>query len=329
MAVAQKEAEKLSLHQDPVRNVDFVLKNLFAGGVAGMCSKTAVAPLDRIKILLQAHNSHYKHCGVFSGLGNIIKRESFLALYKGNGAQMVRIFPYAATQFTAFEIYKKFFGKILGPNPYITHADKFFAGAGAGMTAVTLTYPLDTIRARLAFQITGEHKYKGILHTATLMFRNEGGVRALYRGFVPTLCGMAPYAGFSFYCFEMIKFLCMKYIPNWTCKKLERNTGGLVLTVPAKLLSGGLAGAVAQSFSYPFDVTRRRMQLAMMHPDTAKFGMGMVSTLKLIYTENGIVRGLYRGMSINYLRAIPMVAVSFSTYELLKQALKLDTGMKI
>lgn len=55
----------------------------------------------------------------------------------------------------------------------------------------------------------------------------------------------------------------------------------------------------------------------------------MVSTLKHIYAENGVWRGLYRGMSINYLRAIPMVAVSFSTYEVLKQALNLDTGMKI
>lgn len=72
-----------------------------------MCSKTTVAPLDRIKILLQAHSEHYKHLGVFSGLRHIIRKESFIALYKGNGAQMVRIFPYAATQFTAFEMYKK------------------------------------------------------------------------------------------------------------------------------------------------------------------------------------------------------------------------------
>lgn len=72
-----------------------------------MCSKTTVAPLDRMKILLQAHQTHYKHCGVFSGLLNIVKKESFIALYKGNGAQMVRIFPYAATQFTSFEFYKR------------------------------------------------------------------------------------------------------------------------------------------------------------------------------------------------------------------------------
>ena len=49
--------------------------------------------------------------------------------------------------------------------------------------------------------------------------------------------------------------------------------GGLVLLVPAKLLCGGFAGAVAQTFSYPFDVTRRRMQLAYMKPETRKFGL--------------------------------------------------------
>ena len=55
----------------------------------------------------------------------------------------------------------------------------------------------------------------------------------------------------------------------------------------------------------------------------------MFLTLKFIYLENGIVKGLYRGLSINYIRAMPMVAVSFTSYELLKQALGLDTGIPI
>lgn len=59
------------------------------------------------------------------------------------------------------------------------------------------------------------------------------------------------------------------------------------------------------------------------------YRLGMVDTLRLIYKENGISRGLYRGMSINYMRAIPMVAVSFSTYEVTKQLLGLDTGISI
>ena len=49
--------------------------------------------------------------------------------------------------------------------------DKLVAGSGAGITAVTLTYPLDTIRARLAFQVTGEHVYTGIIHTSIKIFK--------------------------------------------------------------------------------------------------------------------------------------------------------------
>ena len=54
-----------------------------------------------------------------------------------------------------------------------------------------------------------------------------------------------------------------------------------------------------------------------------------VGTLCLIYRENGIVGGLYRGLSINYIRACPMVAISFSVYEVMKELLHLETGIKI
>ncbi|CAH0563406.1 unnamed protein product [Brassicogethes aeneus] len=308
------------------KNFQFVCKNLLCGGIAGMVSKTTVAPLDRVKILLQAHNRHHESHGVYSGIKHIIKTESPWALYKGNGAQMVRIFPYAATQFTSFEMYKRYLDGVFGAG---SHIDKFIAGAAAGLTAVTLTYPLDTIRARLAFQISGEHVYTGIAHAAVTIFKEEGGARALYRGFVPTLMGMVPYAGLSFYCFEYLKWGCMKYVPSQTCRPCKKNTGGLVLLLPAKLICGGLAGAAAQSVSYPLDVTRRRMQLAMLSPATAHYAKGTFTTLRHIYREHGLVRGLYRGMSINYMRAIPMVAVSFSTYELCKQILDLDTGLNL
>lgn len=110
--------------------------HLFPTGIAGCCAKTTIAPLDRIKILLQAQNPHYKHLGissrheyvcscvylcvfwksemtvllflgVFATLKAVPQKEGFIGLYKGNGAMMVRIFPYGAIQFMAFENYKK------------------------------------------------------------------------------------------------------------------------------------------------------------------------------------------------------------------------------
>lgn len=46
------------------------------------------------------------------------------------------------------------------------------SGSSAGVTAVFLTYPLDTVRARLAFQVTGRHVYTGIFHTASTIFKS-------------------------------------------------------------------------------------------------------------------------------------------------------------
>ena len=96
--------------------------------------------------------------------------------------------------------------------------------------------------------MSGHHIYDGILDCATTIFRTEGGVKALYRGFAPTICGMIPYAGLSFYCFESFKYLCMFYLPQYTTNSLSSNTGGKALLIQYKLLCGGLAGAVAQTF---------------------------------------------------------------------------------
>ena len=111
-----------------------------------MVAKTAVAPLDRLKILLQAQNVHYKQEGVISGLPKIVRTEGMLSLFRGNGAQMVRIFPYSAIQFTSFEFYKRTIPRLLGLEESKAHATKFVAGAMAGVTSVTCTFPLDLVR---------------------------------------------------------------------------------------------------------------------------------------------------------------------------------------
>ncbi|GAB5578422.1 mitochondrial coenzyme A transporter SLC25A42 isoform X1 [Prionailurus iriomotensis] len=251
----------------PTARRDFYwLRSFLAGGIAGCCAKTTVAPLDRVKVLLQAHNHHYKHLGVFSALRAVPQKEGYLGLYKGNGAMMIRIFPYGAIQFMAFEHYKTVITTKLGVSG---HVHRLMAGSMAGMTAVICTYPLDMVRVRLAFQVKGEHTYTGIIHAFKTIYAKEGGFLGFYRGLMPTILGMAPYA------------------------------------------------------VYPFDVTRRRMQLGTVLPEFEKC-LTMWETMKYVYGHHGIRRGLYRGLSLNYIRCIPSQAVAFTTYELMKQFFHLN-----
>ncbi|XP_067996255.1 solute carrier family 25 member 16 isoform X3 [Melanerpes formicivorus] len=261
-------------------------------GVAGCCAKTTTAPLDRVKILLQAHNHHYKHLGVFSTLCAVPRKEGYLGLYKGNGAMMIRIFPYGAIQFMAFDQYKKVIKKQLGISG---HVHRLMAGSMA------------VIQPKVAKKKQGK----------------EGGFSGFYRGLMPTVVGMAPYAGFSFFTFGTLKSIGLAQAPNLLGRPSLDNPDVLVLKTHVNLLCGGIAGAIAQTISYPLDVTRRRMQLGAVLPDSEKC-LTMVQTLKYVYQQHGIRRGLYRGLSLNYIRCIPSQAVAFTTYELMKQFLHLN-----
>lgn len=296
------------------------MKTLLAGGVAGCCAKSTVAPFDRVKILLQAHHVHYRNLGILSTVSHVVTREGLQGLFRGNSAQMVRIFPYAATQFASYEQYKVYLQKQFGCH----HWTKLVAGSMAGMTAVLLTYPLDVIRARLAFQMAGEIIYTGVVDAFRVMITREGGFRALYKGIVPTMIGMAPYAGLSFYSFETLKATMLDYFPEIFGRPCPDHEGDVVLVISAKLFCGGLAGALAQTISYPLDVARRKMQLALMLPESHKFST-WYTTILVVVQEHGIRHGLFRGLTLNYLKVMPMVAVSFSVYETMKQFLGLET----
>uniref|UniRef100_A0A3B5LZM5 Solute carrier family 25 member 16 n=2 Tax=Xiphophorus couchianus TaxID=32473 RepID=A0A3B5LZM5_9TELE len=252
----------------PAKRDYYWLRSFVAGGVAGCCAKTTIAPLDRVKILLQGQNPHYKHLGVFSTFMAVPKKEGILGLYRGNGAMMVRIFPYGAIQFMAFDKYKKLLNKRIGISG---HIHRLVAGSMAGMTAVICTYPLDVVRARLAFQVKGDQRYSGIIDVFRSIYRKEGA-SGFYRGLTPTLVGMAPYAGLSFFTFGTLKSQGLKHFPEQLGRPSSDNPDVLVLKAHINLLCGGVAGAFAQTVSYPLDVARRRMQLGTVLPDSDKCG---------------------------------------------------------
>lgn len=295
---------------------DHVLLTFVAGGLSTCCAKTSTAPLERLKILFQAQNQHYKNMGVFRALKTIYHKEGPLGYYRGNGALMLRVFPYGAVQFVSYEQYKKVLNSL-----YFNGAlSKLLSGSFAGITACSLTYPLDVVRSRLAFQVADEQIYCGICHVIRQIITTEGGFAGLYRGYAATALSMIPAVGFGFFTYESIKDFILSLSGPLTKKNRE---GQEVLTPIGGLLCGAVAGASSQTVAYPLDVVRRRMQLAGAVSDGYKYS-GCINTFVTVYLEDGVRKGLYRGLSINYLRVIPQVAVMFSVYELTKQYLSSD-----
>ena len=231
---------------------------------------------------------------------------------------MARVFPQGALQFACYEILKRTIPVVSGWKKN-DHNLKFVAGSVSGLISVTATYPLDAIRARLANQVAGETKYRGIVHTGVVIFRTEGGMRGLYRGLLPTLIGIIPYSGLAFYFFELNKSLVVTHCP-WA--RVVETDGSVRVSLTARLLCSGLAGAFSQTISYPLDVVRRRMQVGGLEG-------GMMKIFWTTYLEAGVIRGLFRGMTVNYMRAIPQTAVLFSVYETMKEWMGLQTGIKI
>ncbi|XP_063131815.1 mitochondrial coenzyme A transporter SLC25A42 isoform X2 [Rattus norvegicus] len=118
---------------------------------------------------------------------------------------MVRVIPYAAIQFSAHEEYKRILGHYYGfRGEALPPWPRLLAGALAGTTAASLTYPLDLVRARMA--VTPKEMYSNIFHVFIRISREEG-LKTLYFGFTPTVLGVIPYAGLSFFTYESLKSL--------------------------------------------------------------------------------------------------------------------------
>ncbi|KAK3390928.1 mitochondrial carrier domain-containing protein [Podospora didyma] len=339
--------------QQNKQSFDYVWRSGVAGGLAGCAAKTVVAPLDRVKILFQSHNPHFiKYAGSWVGVSeamkDIYRQDGPLGLFRGHSATLLRIFPYAAIKFLAYEQIR---AVIIHSKEQETPFRRLISGSLAGVTSVFFTYPLEVIRVRLAFetkkegrsslrsickQIYGEHPYQkplvaelpGASGAAATAAANalapRSGLVNFYRGFSPTLLGMLPYAGMSFLTHDTLgDVLRLPQFAKWTTLPKPANAPpgkAAPLRSWAELFAGGVAGLVSQTASYPLEVIRRRMQVGGAVGDGHRLRIG--ETAKLIMRERGI-RGFFVGLTIGYVKVVPMAAAAFYTYERLKMALSI------
>lgn len=273
------------------------LKQMAAGGGAGIVAKTVVAPFERVKIVCQTGES----VGMLQTTRSIFVSEGVLGFWRGNMAACVRVVPHKAVLFAFSDFYKDLF-RSMDPSGQLPAWGPFVSGSLSGFTASIITYPLDLIRTRVSGQIGENLVYSGIAHTFTRTLREEG-YRALFRGIGPTLFGALPYEGIKFGSYDILT----SHLPGDIDPKAD---------FAGKILCGGGAGVLATIFTYPNDTVRRRLQMQGAGGAARQYKNAWDCYVKLARNEGWTV--YYRGLTPTLVRAMPNMGVQFATYDFLK-----------
>lgn len=179
-------------------------------------------------------------------LARMIGEGGLTGMWRGNGINVIKIAPESAIKFAAYEQCKRL---ILGEQrdtPLAIH-ERFLAGATAGAVSQTVIYPLEVLKTRLALRRTGQ--YNGILDAARKIYAREG-LRCFYKGYIPNILGIVPYAGIDLAVYETLK---KKYISRYSAN--NEQPGMLLL-----LACGSASCTLGQVCSYPLALVRTRLQ---------------------------------------------------------------------
>lgn len=280
----------------PVDVMSFA-KDFLAGGIAAAISKTAVAPIERVKLLLQvqhvskqiAADKQYK--GIVDCLVRIPKEQGLLSFWRGNLANVIRYFPTQALNFAFKDKYKQVF---LGGVDKRTQFWRYFlgnlaSGGAAGATSLCFVYPLDFARTRLAADVgkgPQNREFSGLVNCLGKIFKSDG-LLGLYRGFSVSVQGIIIYRAAYFGFYDTTKGML---------KTDPKNTPLVVSWMIAQTVT-----VISGIISYPFDTVRRRM---MMQSGRAKSDMLYKNTLdcwmKIGKTEGA--KAFFKGALSNIIR---------------------------
>ena len=287
-----------------------MIEGVVYGALAGITAKTVIAPAERIKMSFQVSNERFSYHSAYLRGKKFISSGGFLSLWRGHSTTILRVAPYAGFSYAFHDVAEKVFKRMAGdPLPF---SYKFLAGSIGGISGTLLTYPLDVLRVRLAL-IPGS-TFRSLIR--------QGG---LYHGLLPTLLGIIPYAGTTW----SVKQILQELYFDMTGNKLM---GGSLL------IANIIAGLSGQLVTYPLDIIRRRMQMAindplMKHHVTIRYFFEFICIylkkivhrciLKNLIEKEGY-RALTKGFSINIIKGPITLGISLTTYDFLKHFLHIN-----
>jgi len=289
MSAPPKQKPQLSAQQQAIN----FSKDLLAGGVSAAVSKTAVAPIERVKLLLQvqasstqiAADKQYK--GIVDAFRRIPAEQGMVSFWRGNMSNVIRYFPTQALNFAFKDRYKQIFQR------YDAKTDfwKFFAGnlasgGAAGATSLLFVYPLDFARTRMAVDVgVGKNRqFTGLGNCLATIYRADG-FRGLYQGFNVSVAGIIVYRAAYFGGFDTAKSMLLAdpkkatFLQNWAIAQVVTTCAGII--------------------SYPFDTIRRRMMMQAGRGEILY--TGSFDCARKLYAKEGM-NVFFKGAFSNILR---------------------------
>jgi solute carrier family 25 phosphate transporter 23/24/25/41 len=301
-----------SLHSAPLY--------MLSSGLAGAAARTLVAPIERLRLLMQSqlllkpHDSPIR--SLWTGLASVYRSDGVRGLFRGNALNVARVLPCLAIEFSIFEYLKHQWtstasftrshssAHIVGRGSSHDRLNLFeltMLGGAAGLFANVVLYPLDVLRS-----IVTVHRGTQTPPLSELIQSiSRQGRRAMFRGLGTTALYITPYAGFSLAASESLRPL----LPQADDSK----------TAPIWLVAGLAAGsALGQALVYPLDTIRRLQHVTASAPLCDQWGFRSIG--QHIYRQHGL-RGFYAGFSATLLKAVPSATASVFVFDQLSRAI--------
>ena len=273
-----------------VENASVFAQDLVVGSIASV-TKTILAPLERIKILLQVQliskqlGKEEQYKGATDALRKTIATQGFFSMWKGNLINIIRYYPSQGLNFAFRGAYQK-----MVPQPKsesMVALRNFMCGGAAGATSLLFVYPLDLIRTRITADIgkSGPSNYKNILDCIKVTYQTEGKFWAFYKGFSVSLLGIMINRGMYFGGYDNLKHFLLTPESN----QIQYFAVAQVSTLAASILG------------YPFDTTRHHMHLRGGGND--RLYNSSLDCASKIYYRYGL-KGFYNGFSLSMYRSV-------------------------
>lgn len=277
------------------------LSDFAAGGVAGAVAKTATAPIERVKLLIQTQDSNPKirsgevkrYTGIIDCFTRVASDQGIKAFWRGNLTNVIRYFPTQAFNFAFKDSIKQLFPKYDSKTDFgMFFLVNMASGGLAGAGSLCIVYPLDYARTRLASDVgSGPNTFNGLFDCLVKTARGPSGFMGLYHGFGVSVVGIIPYRGVYFGMFDSLNG-----------RNPYRNDSSAI-GILSKFSIAQVTAITAGYASYPFDTVRRRLQMQSEKPRSEWLYEGSVDCLQKILKDEGST-ALFKGAGSNVLRTV-------------------------